>query len=172
MVPEEIVISKIYVVRGHKVMLDSDLADLYHIETKQLKRQVRRNIERFPPDFMIELTKEEYEGLRSQIGTLKQGQHSKFLPYAFTEHGVLMLSSVLGSPQAIQANIQIMRIFTRIRQMLADHAELRKIVERLDRKTSENSKELQLVFKYLDELLRAKEYPEPCKQIGYSRAKD
>src|ERR1043165_3105391 len=91
-VPEEIVISKIYFIRGHKVMLDSDLADLYHIETKQLKRQAKRNIERFPPDFMMELTREEYETLRCQIGTLEKGQHAKNLPYVFTEHGVLMLS--------------------------------------------------------------------------------
>ena len=86
-------------------MLDSDLADLYQVENKQLKRQVKRNIERFPDDFMVELTKEESDSLRSQVGTLKRGEHSKFLPFAFTEHGVLMLSSVLNSPQTIQVNI-------------------------------------------------------------------
>ena len=99
------VMNKIYIIRGHKVMLDSDLADLYQVENKQLKRQVKRNIERFPDDFMVELTKEESDSLRSQVGTLKRGEHSKFLPFAFTEHGVLMLSSVLNSPQTIQVNI-------------------------------------------------------------------
>ena len=98
--------SKIYVIRNQKVMLDSDLAALYQVDTKQLKRQVRRNIERFPEDFMFELTREEYEILRSQFGTLKRGEHSKYLPMAFNEQGVAMLSSVLSSPTAIKVNIQ------------------------------------------------------------------
>lgn len=167
-IPDEMVMNKIYIIRGHKVMLDSDLADLYQVETKQLKRQVKRNIERFPDDFMVELTKEESDSLRSQIGTLKRGEHSKFLPFAFTEHGVLMLSSVLNSPKAIQVNIQIMRIFTRIRQMLTDNTELRLAIEKLERKTDNHDKNIELVFKYLDELLEKKENPKPRTQIGYN----
>ena len=105
LVPVELIASKIYLIRGIKVMLDKDLAELYGVETKRLKEQVRRNIERFPQDFMFELTKDEYQALRSQIATLKRGQHSKYAPFAFTEHGVLMLSSVLNSERAIQVNI-------------------------------------------------------------------
>lgn len=152
-------------------MLDSDLADLYQVETKQLKRQVKRNIERFPNDFMLELTKQEYDSLRSQIGTLKRGEHSKFLPFAFTEHGVLMLSTVLNSHKAIQVNIQIMRIFTRIRQMLTDNTELRLAMEKLERKTENNTKNIEVVFKYLDELLEKKESPGLRQKIGYKISK-
>ena len=116
-VSDDVVISKIYYVRNQKVMLDEDLAELYEVETKQLKRQVRRNSDRFPEDFMFELTFKEYEGLRSQFGTLKgKGEHSKYVPMAFTEQGVAMLSSVLNSPRAIKVNIQIIRIFTRMRR--------------------------------------------------------
>ncbi len=97
---------KIYYVRGQKVMLDSDLAELYGVEVKQLKRQVRRNIDRFPPDFMFQLSKDEYDPLRCHLGTLKRGEHSKYLPYVFTEQGVAMLSSVLNSKRAVQVNFR------------------------------------------------------------------
>ena len=170
-IPEEIILNKIYLLRGFKIILDSDLAELYQVETKQLKRQVKRNIERFPSDFMIELTKDEYDSLRSQFGTLKRGEHSKFLPYAFTEHGVLMLSSVLNSPKAIQVNIQIMRIFTRIRQMLSDNTELRLAIEKLERKTENHTKNIEVVFKYIDELMDKAEKPRPRKEIGYKTPK-
>jgi len=122
-IPDELVINKIYYIREQKVMLDTDLASLYEVETKQLKRQVRRNAKRFPEDFMFELAPEEYNSLRSQIGTLKRGEHPKYPPMAFTEQGVAMLSSVLNSSRAINVNIQIIRIFTRIRQMLMDNTE-------------------------------------------------
>lgn len=119
---EEAISNKIYFIRNQKVMLDSDLALLYGIETRVLKQAVKRNISRFPEDFMFELSKIEYDSLRSQIVTLKngRGQHQKYLPSVFTEHGVLMLSSVLNSDRAIQTNIQIMRIFAKVRQMLLD----------------------------------------------------
>ena len=106
-IPVERIENKILLIRGQKVMLDKDLAGLYGVETKRLKEQVKRNLERFPHDFMLELTKEENDSLRSQNATLKRGGHSKYLPYAFTEHGVLMLSSVLNSKKAIQVNIQL-----------------------------------------------------------------
>src|SRR4051812_35340983 len=105
LIPVENIVNRIFLLRGQKVMLDSDLAQLYEIDVKQLKRQVRRNWARFPIDFMMVLTQKEIQLLRCQIGTLKQGQHSKYSPFAFTEHGVAMLSSVLNSGRAIQVNI-------------------------------------------------------------------
>src|SRR3989337_3496070 len=116
--------SKIFLIRDEKVLLDFDLAELYGVATKQLKRAVRRNIARFPIDFMFPLTKTEDNSLRSQIGTLKRGEHSKYLPYAFTEQGVAMLSSVLRSKRAAQVNIEIMRTFVRLRLMIASHKDL------------------------------------------------
>ena len=113
-ISQEIIENKIYLIRGKKVMLDSDLAKLYEIETKAFNRAVKRNFERFPEEFMFQLSKEEYTSLRYQIGTLKRGQHSKFLPYVFTEYGVAMLSSVLNSKRAIQVNIQIIKTFVRL----------------------------------------------------------
>lgn len=169
--PDEVLMNKIYIIRGQKVMLDRDLAELYGVETKQLKRQVNRNIERFPADFMFELTREEYNSLRSQIGTLKKGEHSKFLPMVFTEHGVLMLSSVLNSQKAIQVNIQIMRVFTHIRQSLTDNTELRLIIEEIRKKTDNNTKNIEVVFQYFDELLDKKEKVKPRTQIGYKIGK-
>ena len=168
---DEIVMNKIYIVRGQKVMLDSDLAELYQIETKYLKRQVKRNIERFPEDFMLELTKEEEDSLRCQFGTLKRGEHIKYLPYAFTEQGVAMLSSVLSSPKAIQVNIQIIRIFTKIRQMLLDNTEIRLAIEKLEKKTDNNTKNIEVVFQYMDELIDKKEIIKPRKKIGYKLPK-
>ncbi len=170
-VPDETVMNKIYIIRNQKVMLDRDLAELYEVETKQLKRQVKRNSERFPDDFMFELTKIEYDSLRSQFGTLNRGGHSKFLPIVFTESGVAMLSSVLGSSRAISVNIQIMRIFTKIRQMLSDNTELRLDVEKIKKKLDNQDKNMEIVFRYLDELLEKKENPKPRTQIGYKLSK-
>ncbi|MCD6067804.1 MAG: DNA-binding protein [Bacteroidetes bacterium] len=133
MIADEVVMNKIYYIRGHKVMLDSDLAELYQIETKQLKRQVKRNIDRFPEDFMFELTEEEFEILRRQFGASSWGG-TRYFPMVFTEHGVLMLSSVLNSQKAISVNIQIMRIFAKIRHMLMDNTELRLEIEKMPAK--------------------------------------
>ena len=151
-VEDELVMSKIFIIRNQKVMLDKDLAELYGVETKQLKRQVKRNVERFPDDFMIELTEIEFENLRSQFGTSSWGG-SRYLPLAFTEHGVLMLSSVLNSSKAIQINIQIMRIFNRIRKMVTDNTELHLAMEKLTKKTENNTKNIEVVFQYIDELI-------------------
>ncbi len=166
-IPDEIIMNQIYYVRGHKVMLDTDLAELYEVENKQLKRQVRRNAERFPDDFMFELTLDKYNSLRSQIGTLKRGEHAKYLPMAFTEQGVSMLSSVLNSSRAIKVNIQIIRIFTRIRQMFIDNTELRLEIEKIKGKLDNQDKNMEIVFRYLDELLEKKNEPKPRKRIGY-----
>jgi phage regulator Rha-like protein len=163
LVPIELIASKIYLIRGIKVMLDKDLAELYGVETKRLKEQVRRNIERFPEDFMFELTRDEYQSLRSQIATLKRGQHSKYMPFAFTEHGVLMLSSVLKSDRAVQVNIQIMRTFTKLREALLDNKDLRNDLEELKQITEER---FRIVFETLDQLLTVESKPK--KKIGYT----
>lgn len=147
-------------------MLDWDLADLYKVETKRLNEQVKRNIDRFPEDFMFQLTNEEFVVLRSQIATSSWGGRRK-LPYAFTEHGVLMLSSVLNSKRAIEVNIQIMRIFTKIRKILADNINIKLDVEEIKRKLTNQDKNIELVFSYLDELMEKQENPPPRKQIGY-----
>ncbi len=168
-VPDELVMNKIYIIRGQKVMIDRDLAKLYGVETKQLKRQVKRNIDRFPDDFMFEMTKVEFDNWRSQFGTSNSTDKMglRYLPYAFTEHGVLMLSSVLNSPKAIKVNIQIMRIFTKIRQALTDNTELRLAIEKLEKKTDNNTKNIEMVFQYIDELSSKKIKAAPRKKIGY-----
>ncbi|WP_298397587.1 ORF6N domain-containing protein [Flavobacterium sp.] len=170
-ISEETISDKIYFIRNQKVMLDSDLATLYGIETKRLKEQVKRNISRFPEDFMFELTEIEYNSLRSQIATLKKGrgQHQKYLPSVFTEHGVLMLSSVLNSDKAIQTNIQIMRIFTKVRQMLLDTTDLKIDIIQIQKKLENHEKNIELVFSYLDELTDKKENTKPRTKIGYKK---
>lgn len=170
-ISEETISDKIYFIRNQKVMLDRDLALLYGIETKRLKEQVKRNNSRFPEDFMFELTEIEYNSLRSQIASLKKGrgQHQKYLPYVFTEHGVLMLSSVLNSDKAIQTNIQIMRIFTKVRQMLLDTTDLKIDIMQIQKKLENHDKNIELVFSYLDELTDKKENTKPRTKIGYKK---
>jgi hypothetical protein len=163
---DEMVLDKIYFIRNQKVMLDRDLAQLYGVETKALKQAVKRNIDRFPEDFMFELSSQEFEILRSQIVTSSWGG-VRYMPMAFTEYGVLMLSSVLNSQKAIQINIQIMRVFARMRKAFTDTIELKLAIESIKKKTENNSKNIELVFKYLDELLEKKEKPLPRKTIGY-----
>ena len=167
-VQDEIISSKIYFIRQQKVMLDYDLAELYVVETKQLKRQVRRNIERFPEDFMFELTQQEYEILRSQFGTSSWGG-TRYAPMAFTEQGVAMLSSVLNSPTSIKVNIQIIRVFTKIRQILADTLSMKFEIEEIKKKLSNNTKNIELVFNYLDELIDKKDNSESRKEIGFKQ---
>ena len=136
LIPTERIEGSILLIRGHKVILDADLAKLYGVKTKRLNEQVRRNRDRFPPDFMFQLNSEEYFALRSQFATLKRsrGRHSKYLPYAFTEQGVAMLSSVLQSKRAVQVNIEIMRAFVRLRRILASHADLARKLAALEEK--------------------------------------
>ena len=165
-IPEEIVLNKIYLIRNQKVMLDMDLALLYQIETKRLNEQVKRNINRFPLDFMFQLTNNEFDNLKSQIATSSWGGSRK-LPFAFTEHGVLMLSSVLNSKRAIEVNIQIMRIFTKIRQILTDNLSFKLEIEEIKKKLNNHDKNIELVFSYLDELMENHDNPSPRKQIGY-----
>lgn len=170
LIPDEIITNKIYLIRNQKVMLDSHLAELYQVETKQLKRQVRRNLERFPEDFMFELTKNEYENLRSQFGTSSWGG-SRYLPLVFTEQGVAMLSSVLNSDRAIAVNIKIIRIFTKMRALLTDNLSLRLEIEEIKKKVTNQSKNIELVFSYLDELIDKKENNRERTKIGYKKDK-
>ena len=165
-IPDEIVMNKIYYIRGQKVMLDSDLAELYGVETRNLNKAVKRNIKRFPNDFMFELTTEEFKNLMFQFGTSSWGGTRK-APSAFTEQGVAMLSGILSSDRAIKVNIQIMRIFTRVRQMLMDNTELRLEIEKIKKKVDNHDKNMEVVFQYLDELLEKKENLEDRKTIGY-----
>ena len=166
-IPDELVINKIYHIRDQKVMLDSDLAELYGVETRRLNEQVARNSDRFPEDFMFRLTGDEFESLMSQIATSKIGRGGRRKPpYAFTEHGVLMLSSVLNSPRAIQVNIQVMRIFTRFRKHVLDHNEFSAQLKEMNKQLNNNTQNIELVFQYLDELER-KEVHKPRKRIGY-----
>jgi len=164
-IPDNTVVNKIYQLRGLKVMLDSDLAELYGVETKVLNQSIRRNIERFPDDFMFQLTVEEWESLRSQFVTSKRRGGRTYLPNVFTEHGILMLSSVLNSKQAIQVNIQIVRIFSRIRQFIVDSGELKLEIEEIKQKVTNQDKNIELVFTYLDKLIDKKIGPR--KRIGY-----
>lgn len=165
---EETIANKIYFIRNQKVMLDRDLAALYGIETKVLNQAVKRNMSRFPEDFMFQLTEIEFQNLKSQIVTSSWGGTRK-LPYAFTEHGVLMLSSVLKSNKAIQVNIQIMRIFTKVRQMLLDTTELKIDILQIQKKLENHDKNIELVFSYLDELTEKKENEPPRPTIGYKK---
>lgn len=153
-------------------MIDSDLAELYGIGTKVLNQAVSRNISRFPLDFMFQLTAEEWADLRSQFVTANWSRR-RSLPYVFTEHGVLMLSSVLNSTQAIEVNIQVMRIFTRIRQVITDNTRLRSEIEYIKKKVDNHDKNIEMVFHYLDELMEKKEKPAaPRKRIGYKPDND
>ncbi|MEI6140952.1 MAG: ORF6N domain-containing protein [Mariniphaga sp.] len=168
LIPDERIIDKIYLIREQKVMLDRDLAELYGVETKVLKQQVKRNLDRFPSDFMFELTKEEFTNWRSQFVTSNSDRMGlRYSPMAFSEHGVLMLSSVLNSKKAINVNIQIMRIFTRIRQMLNDNLSIKLEIEDIRKKLQNQDKNIELVFSYLDELITKQENPTPRKRIGY-----
>jgi hypothetical protein len=144
---------------------------LYGIETKVLKQAVKRNISRFPKDFMFELSKVEYDSSRSQFVILKNGRGSnlKYLPFAFTEYGVLMLSSVLKSEKAIQTNIQIMRVFSKVRQMLLDTSEIKIDIQQIQKKLENHDKNIELVFSYLDELNEKKENEIPRTKIGYKK---
>ena len=171
LISEEAISDKIYFIRNQKVMFDFDLASLYGIETKVLKQAIKRNISRFPEDFMFELSKIEYDSSRSQIVTLKKGRGSnlKYLPSVFTEHGVLMLSSVLNSDTAIQTNISIMRIFTKVRQMLLDTTEIRLDIAQMQKKLENHDKNIELVFSYLDELTEKEEKIKPRTKIGYKK---
>ncbi len=167
-IPDEVVISKIYLIRGQKVMIDRDLAELYGVETRVLKQAVRRNIERFPEDFMFEMNKEEFDQWREEnITASEDKQGLRYAPFCFTEQGVTMLSCVLNSKRAIEVNIQVIRIFTRLREMVLTHKDILLKLEQLERKVVQQDGDIKLIFRYLKELLNPK--TEPMRRIGYKR---
>jgi hypothetical protein len=164
-IPSERIERAILLIRGQKVMLDRELAALYGVETRVLKQAVRRNRNRFPSDFMFELTKEENRSLRSQNVILEPGRYSKYLPFAFTEQGVAMLSSVLNSERAIEVNIAIMRVFVRLRELMATHKELAfKLIE-LEERLEAHDEQIQSIFEAIRQLMRSPESPR--RRIGF-----
>lgn len=179
LIPAERIESKIYLIRGQKVMLDKDLAKLYCVPTKRLNEAVKRNIRRFPTEFMFQLTMEEAEKLlfgrnrirpRSQNATLKRGYNIKYLPYAFNEQGVAMLSSVLKSDRAIEINILIIKTFVRLRRLITSHKDLAQKVTELERKYSKHEMEITTVFKILKKLMeKPAVFEKPKNSIGFNR---
>jgi hypothetical protein len=168
-ITDEILISKIYIIRGQKVMLDKDLAELYNVEKRALNQSVKRNLNRFPPDFMFQVTEKEYNtNLKSQFVISSWGG-TRHLPYAFTEQGVAMLSSVLKSERAIEVNIRIIRMFTRLREMLFSNKDILLKLEKLEHQVVEHNSDIQVIFKYLKELLTP-EQPERIP-IGFKPKK-
>ena len=164
-VPLERIEKVIFLIRGQRVILDSHLAVLYGVETKALKRAVRRNLERFPSDFLLELTTPEYKALRRQFGPLEKGKHAKFLPYAFTEQGVAMLSSVLRSQRAIRVNVANMRAFVRLRETLVAHRELAVKLRKLERKIESHDEGIRTLFEAIRRLMSPA--PLPRRRIGF-----
>ncbi len=163
---DEVVINKIYLIRGQKVMLDKDLALLYNVMTSNLNKAVGRNLKRFPRDFMIQISQKEFKNLMFQNGTSSWGGTRK-MPYAFTEHGVAMLSSILNSERAILVNIHIIRVFTKMRQILLTHKDVLLKLGQLEGKVVHQDSDIKLIFRYLKELL----IPEiqPLRKIGFKQ---
>jgi len=167
-VGDDVIKNKIYFIRGQNVMIDRDLAELYSIETKRLKEQVNRNTNRFPAHFMFELTREESENLRSQNATLRHGAFSKYLPYAFTEHGVLMLSNVLKSQRAIEMSIKIIDVFVRLREIIMTHKDILLKLEQIEKKVTGHDEDIKLIFEYVKQLLKPISQKSRCR-IGFRR---
>ena len=170
LIPAGIIERKIYLIRGEKVMLSSDLAELYGVEPKVLIQAVKRNIERFPEDFMFHLSNKEFSNLKSQIVTSSWGGR-RYLPYAFTEQGVAMLSSVLRSRQAVQVNIAIMRTFVKLRELLLTHKELSHKLEGLERKIEKHDEEIKVVFDAIRQLMAPSD-KKSSRKIGFRREKE
>tara|TARA_R110002072_G_scaffold104180_1_gene228545 strand:- start:3 stop:527 length:525 start_codon:yes stop_codon:yes gene_type:complete len=163
-IPDEVIINKIYVIRGQKVMLDRDLAELYDVETRRLKEQVRRNINRFPEEFMFELTKEELEEWRTEYASSNRDVMGiRIAPFVFTEHGILMLSSVLSSEKAVQMNIQIIKTFVQLRKLANNYEEIMAKIQQIESQTNEQFSE---IYQVLQNLI-SKPEEKPRKEIGY-----
>ncbi len=164
-IPDEIVINKILVLRGKKIMIDKDIAELYGVATKRLNEQVKRNKKRFPEDFMFQLTQEEKDEVVANCDHLKNLKYSPNLPFAFTEHGAVMLASVLNSDRAIEVNIQIVRIFTQIREMLSTNKDILLKIEQLEKKATRHDQDIRMIFEALKKLLTPP--MEPRQRIGF-----
>jgi phage regulator Rha-like protein len=165
-VPIEHIARSILVLRGKRVLLDADLAALYGVPTKHFNQQVRRNVERFPRDFMFQIRKEEVEGLRSQIVTLKsgRGQHRKYLPFAFTEHGAIMAASILSTVRAVEVSVHVVRAFVQLREVVASHAEIAKKVGHLERKTDSHEQAIVGILNKLHEQMNSTQ----TRAIGFT----
>jgi phage regulator Rha-like protein len=178
--PAPLIENRIYLIRSQKVLLDSDLAELYGVPTGRLNEAVKRNVKRFPEDFMFSLTlteAREVQALKSQNAILKRGQHRKYTPKAFTEHGIAMLSSVLTSERAILVNIAIVRTFVRLRQLLTTHEEIGRRLEQLEWRQAEHSEQIHQVFDTIQHLIEAPaeagpQTVEPKRRIGFPTAED
>ncbi len=174
--PQEVLISKIFEIRGSKVMLDSDLAELYEVETKVLKQAVKRNLDVFPVHFMFELNQDEFDALRSQIVTSKNGRGgTRYLPMVFTEHGILQLANVLRSKRAKFMGIRIIEVFVKMREMMLNHAELFAQLEETKRLVSGHDEQIRMIFEYLQQLEKAKleEIDQSNRtRIGYRRKEE
>lgn len=170
--PAEVIQQKILLIRGQRVMLDSDLARLYSVTVKRLNEQVKRNIKRFPQDFMFQLSEEEYHSLRSQFATLKlgRGRHRKFLPYVFSEHGAIMLANVLNSPVAVEASIQVVRAFVKIREVLSTHTKLAHKLTELENRIENHDEEIHTIFEAIRQLMTPPEMKK--RKIGFNRDKE
>ena len=164
-IPDEAIINKILLIRDKKVMIDKDIASLYGVPTKRLNEQVKRNLKRFPDDFMFQLTQEEKDEVVANCDHLKNLKYSPNLPYVFTEHGAVMLASVLNSDRAIEVNIQIVRIFTKMKEMLLTHKDILLKLEQLENKVSSHDENIQMIFEALKQLLNPPQ--EPRKRIGF-----
>jgi hypothetical protein len=167
LVPEEYIMSKILVVRGQKVMIDRDLADLFGVETKRLNEQVKRNIKRFPHRYMFQLTTEEKDDVVANCDHLVNLKFSPFLPYVFTEHGTVMLANVLNSERAIQTSIFIVEAFIKLREVFSDTMNMKIEIEEIKHKIQSQDKNIELVFSYLDELMDKQAHPKERKRIGF-----
>ena len=159
--------------RGHKVLLDADLATLYGVTTKRLNEQVRRNRERFPEDFVFQLAQDEYEALRSQFATLKpgRGQHRKYLPYVFTEHGAIMAAAVLNTPRAVEMSLYVVRTFIRLRELLASNQALKRKLDELERKLGTHDQAIASILSAIHELMTPPEPPKK-RRIGFIQDDD
>jgi hypothetical protein len=171
LVEEQKILNRIYVVRGQKVMLDRDLAEMYGVETKVFNQSVKRNIDRFPKDFMFTLSEKEWENLRSQFVTSSWGG-TRYRPNVFTEQGVAMLSSVLNSKTAIEVNIRIIRVFTKLREYALTHKEILLKLSRMDKEVKSNSQDIENIFTVLKELIEKQSKPPSRTKIGYKRYDD
>ena len=169
--PDEVVMNKIYVIRNQKVMLDRDLAELYGVKSIRLREQVKRNVTKFPTHFMFQLTEIEVEMMVSQNAIPSKSHLGGTLPYVFTEHGVLMLANVLKSERAVQVSIRIIELFVKLREMILTNTELRLEIEKIKKRTENNTKNIEIVFRYLDELIEKKENTKPRTKIGYQLPK-
>lgn len=172
LVPNEVIASRILLIRDQKVIVDSDIAELYGVTTKRLNEQVKRNINRFPDNFMFELNKKEKAQVVANCDHLENLKFSPVLPKVFTEHGIIMVANVLTSERAIQMSIRIVEVFVQMREMFTDNLSLKLDIEEIKKKLTNHSKNIELVFNYLDELIEKNENYKPRKQIGYRADRD